>query len=159
MLSLLDDFLVIEAQNKHCADAHNELLCLLQKLGFSINWDKVVAPSQCLTFLGIEINSISRQLSLPWDKMKDLNTMLSSWLKTFLRCLIDLMCSLKCKHYHVRLSAEARADITWWANFMFSFNGTVQFMSNVLEPVAYLTSDACLEGGAAVYNHDSVQQL
>ena len=33
--------------------------------------------------------------------------------RKFLRRLIDLMCTLKRKHYHVRLSAEARADITW----------------------------------------------
>lgn len=181
VIAYLDDFLVIESDKSRCAAAHQELLSLLQNLGFSINWDKVVGPSQCLTFLGVEINSIKRQLSLPQEKLEDLNTMLSQWMnkkkatkrelqqligrlnwaarvvrggRTFLRRLINLMCSLKRKHHRTRISAETRRDIEWWKKFMYSFNGTVDFIGKDTEPAVYLTSDACCMGGAAVCNYD-----
>jgi hypothetical protein len=74
--------------------------------------------------------------------------------RTFLRRLIDIMCSLKYKRHHIRITASARADITWWANFMSLFNGTVHFVSSMPVPAAYFTSDACMVGGAAVFNQD-----
>ena len=181
VIAYLDDFLVIEADFKRCNTAYKELLCLLQSLGFTINWDKVVAPVQIITFLGVQINSVAMQLSLPPEKLQELRSILTTWQykkkatkkdlqqligklnwaarvvrggRTFLRRLIDLMCTLKFKHYHVRLNASARADITWWANFISLFNGTARFLSSNSVPAAYLTSDACNSGGAAVYNQD-----
>ena len=177
----LDDFLIIESNYERCQEAYTELLSLLQNLGFTINWDKVEAPCQKLTFLGVEIDSVSRTLSLPTDKLSELQTLLNSWLhkkkatkkelqslvgklnwaarverggRTFLRRLIDVMCTLKRKHHHIRLSSSAQADVTWWATFISQFNGTVQFICDMPEPEAYLTSDACNIGGAAVFNQD-----
>lgn len=45
------------------------LIRLLRKLGFMINWKKVIDPTQSITFLGIEISSIDMQLCLPGDKL------------------------------------------------------------------------------------------
>ena len=52
----LDDFLICEKTKNRCtcALAIRFLISLLRKLGFSINWKKVVDPSQVLVFLGIE---------------------------------------------------------------------------------------------------------
>ena len=47
---------------------------------------------------------------------------------TFLRRLIDIMCTLKRTHHHIRLSSSAQADVTWWATFISQFNGTLQFI-------------------------------
>ena len=33
------------------------LIALLRYLSFRINWNKVVDPAQCITFLGIEIDT------------------------------------------------------------------------------------------------------
>ena len=48
------------------------LTCLLHffgKLGFNINWNKVVDPTTKLTFLGIEIDSVEMCLRLPEEKL------------------------------------------------------------------------------------------
>ena len=181
VIAYLDDFLAIAPTYRQCKLAYEDLLLVLQSLGFTINWDKVVEPSQCVTFLGVEINSITQTLSLPMDKLLELKSLLTLWEgvkkttkhmlqqligklnwaarcvkggRTFMRRLISAMCSLKRKHYHIRLSVEARADITWWVRFLSVFNGTVHFVKSLPVPAAYLTSDACTTGGAAVFKND-----
>ena len=52
VLAYQDDFLIIEPTQLRCRTAFNMLVSLLESLGFTINWAKVVYPTQCLTFLG-----------------------------------------------------------------------------------------------------------
>jgi hypothetical protein len=49
--------------------ALNALVHLLKKLGFLINWSKVVDPTTSITFLVIEIDSSTMELRLPADKL------------------------------------------------------------------------------------------
>ena len=65
----LDDFLVTGATLAECFEIFNCLLELLQSLGFSINWKKVVPPTQCLIFLGVLIDTVSQSISLPHGKL------------------------------------------------------------------------------------------
>ena len=65
----LDDFFIKADTLKECAEAMNVLIALLRKLGFQINWNKVVDPSTRIIFLGIEIDSIAMCLRLPEDKL------------------------------------------------------------------------------------------
>ena len=180
-ISYLDDFLIIESDKQRCEEAHNTLLNLLQDLGFVVNFDKVVAPTTRLTFLGVVIDSVSRELSLPLDKLQELHSLLQIWHnkkkatkrelqhlvgklnwaarivrggRTFLRHIIDLSCSLKRKHHHKRITSSAHADIAWWLQFISIFNGTVHFLHEVPVPAAIGTSDACTAGGGAVLQND-----
>ena len=68
----LDDFLVIGDTKAECQLAFNTLLKLLRRLGFYINWKKVVDPTQSIIFLGICLNSVDCQIELPPDKCADL---------------------------------------------------------------------------------------
>ena len=72
VLAYLDDFLVIESTQLRCRAAFNMLVSLLESLGFTINWTKVVYPAQCLTFLGVEINTVKCELRLPDDRVAEL---------------------------------------------------------------------------------------
>ena len=56
------------------------LIELLQNLGFGINWRKVVLPTQCLTFLGVLIDTVSECLSLPQEKLVDLQLFVQDFL-------------------------------------------------------------------------------
>ncbi len=181
VLVYLDDFLVIGETLEKCSTGFHTLVNLLQRLGFDINWDKVVYPCQRLIFLGVEIDSITQTLSLPEDKLNKLRSELVTWTskkratkreleqlvgrlnwasrvitggRTFLRRLIDLMCTLRCKHHHLRLTGPARADIAWWSACCSAFNGTAHFFAKEPVPDYIFTSDACLEGGAALFNRD-----
>lgn len=72
VLAYLDDFLIIEATQLHFKAAFDMLLSLLESLGFTINWSKVVYPAQCLTFLGVEIDTVKCELRLPPDRVSEL---------------------------------------------------------------------------------------
>ena len=56
------------------------LITLLRKLGFNINWKKVVDPSTRITFLGIGIDSIAMCLRLPDEKFIQVRHELSLFL-------------------------------------------------------------------------------
>lgn len=65
VLAYLDDFLIIGNTRRKCELAYNEILNILSELGFIINWEKVIGPTQRLTFLGIEIDTVLKQLCFP----------------------------------------------------------------------------------------------
>ena len=69
VLAYLDHFLIIADTKVECQQAYEELINHLGELGFQINWDKAVGPCQRLTFLGIEIDTVRRQLVLPERKL------------------------------------------------------------------------------------------
>lgn len=75
-----DDFLVIAPTQEACQLAFSTLLQLLQDLGFSISWHKVVQPTQKLVFLGVEIDTVHFSLSLPASKLTELQRVVSNFL-------------------------------------------------------------------------------
>ena len=118
--------------------------------------DKTEGPTTTLTFLGILIDSHLQQLRLPTDKLVPLRTEITAWLhrrtatkrevlsivgklsfaarvvpagRLFLRRLIQLSTTAKCLHHHLRLNAEARADLQWWYDFLPSWNGVAMFIN------------------------------
>ena len=76
----LDDFFIKADTFQECMEAMNMLITLLRKLGFNINWKKVVDPSIRITFLGIEIDSIAMCLRLPDEKLIQVRHELSLFL-------------------------------------------------------------------------------
>ena len=76
----LDDFLVISPTYEECQLAFSTLLQLLQELGFSISWHKVVSPTQKLVFLGVELDTKHCSVSLPSSKLAELQSVVSNFL-------------------------------------------------------------------------------
>ena len=71
-----DDFLVIGASFRECEKALIALQSLLCDLGFEINKEKTVNPTKCLTFLGIQFNTLTCELALPESKLQDIRGVL-----------------------------------------------------------------------------------
>ena len=126
----LDDFLIIGECKEARQAAFDALLALLQKLGFSISWHKVVHPTQRLVFLGILLDTVECAMSLPAEKLKTLHEFLLEFSvrrraskrqlqvltgklnlacrvvyggRTFLRWVIDQICLLKSPNAKFRL--------------------------------------------------------
>lgn len=181
VVSYLDDFLTIAPSYDIGLEAHNTLIKLLEELGFTINWDKVIPPCQKLTFLGIDICTVSKTLSLNEQKLTEVDNELQRWLskksatkrelqqligklnwaskvirggRTFLRRLIDLMTRVKHASHHTRLNTQARADIQWWAECIHIFNGYTYFLDANPLPIDMFTTDATLEAGAGHFCGD-----
>ena len=72
LIVYFDDFLIIANSKEECEAALICLIQLLRKLGFAIHWGKVVDPTTKITFLGIELDSISMSVRLPSDKLDSL---------------------------------------------------------------------------------------
>lgn len=147
-----DDFLLIGAPGtQECAQALATVRRVFRLLGLPIALDKLEGPVWCLTFLGIEIDTIAMELRLPLQKLRELQTLVGSWLecrgsckrdelesligklshackvvrpgKTFMRRLFELLTGTRRAHHHVRLNAATRSDLCWWATFMEGWNG------------------------------------
>ena len=69
----LDDFIVLGESLDECNLALGVLMRLLRYLGFHLSYPKIVMPSQCVVYLGIQIDTVAMQLSLPPDKLSNLN--------------------------------------------------------------------------------------
>ena len=82
IVNYLDDFIITESSYEKCLENQRVLLSILRHIGFSVSWKKVSPPSTLTTFLGIQIDSVEMNLSVPQDKIDK---------------LIELICNLKSK--------------------------------------------------------------
>ena len=74
----MDDFLVIGANYGECQAAQQRLIHILTLLGFTLNWEKVVGPTQRVKFLGLIVDSVQQHVELPQDKLTQLLLLCSS---------------------------------------------------------------------------------
>ena len=77
VVAYLDDFLIIADTEHNCWTAFWKLIALLERLGLTVSWNKVVCPCQRLTYLGIEIDSKWRQFRLPDHKLEEIRAFFS----------------------------------------------------------------------------------
>ncbi len=76
----LDDFIVLGPPDSlMCASSLRILGEQCARLGIPIAEHKREGPTTCLTFLGIEIDTMSLHLRLPQDKLERLSTLLDEW--------------------------------------------------------------------------------
>lgn len=133
-----------------------------------------------IRFLGIIINSVTLELTLPRDKLEKLISKLESFSerrkatkkdlerlggllahcakvvrggRTFSRRIYDLMGSVKKSYYKVRLNAGFREDVNWWLQFAKVFNGTSQMLGK-FAPTHSVYTDASCWGFGALYGRD-----
>ena len=141
----LDDFLVVgPPASPECAEALAQLDSACARLGVPIAEHKRAGPTTCLTFLGIEVDTVDGQLRLPADKLDRLKSLLQEWGdkkacgrrdlesligvlnhackvvrcgRTFLRRMLDLLKGVPMHPlcpHPIRLNRSFRSDLAWW---------------------------------------------
>ena len=143
----LDDYFFV-VSTKVLSQANLEsAIHLCEYLGVPLAVNKMVGPS---TYLGIQLDSASLIISLPENKLINLVNMLEAWDakltctkrdllslvgslsfackvvkpgRTFLRLLIDLSTTQPELQGILLLDEEARADIKWWRDSIWFWNG------------------------------------
>ena len=81
VIHYLDDFLLASSPGSlQCPCDLNTLLSSFSRLGVSVATQKLEGPTTCLTFLGIEINTMALQLRLPQVKLVELRALVSTWM-------------------------------------------------------------------------------
>ncbi|MEW8547701.1 MAG: reverse transcriptase domain-containing protein [Candidatus Thiodiazotropha sp.] len=164
----LDDFFIKADSFEDCLLALNTLISLLRKLGFQINWNKVVDPTTRITFLGIEIDSMEMCLRLPDEKLHQVRDELLHFQtrkraskkqlqslagklnfcasviyggRVYSRRIIDTINMLKADDHKIKLTGGLRADISWWQAFMAHFNGKSLLLDK--HPIQSVFTDSC----------------
>ena len=116
--------------------------------------EKVEGPTTVMTVLGIEVDSVAQESSLPRDKLVSLLSLLKEWQHrssaskrdllflighlsfaakvvppswTFVRQLLDLSCTVSGLSASLTITDEAHCDIQWWLTFAFTWNGKSVF--------------------------------
>ena len=181
VIHYLDDFLVVAKTEHECTQAVKTVKYLFSYLGVPIAMDKLEGPSTKITYLGIEIDSVSGTTRLPLDKVANLRELLEKMStkksckkkklrsligklsfasrvikpgRLFLRNLINLSTTVKYDHYYVTLNKESREDILWWLRALTDFNG----VSYIMRPFTnsdsmQLHTDASGVGFGGVFNN------
>lgn len=151
----LDDFIFIgPSDSDNCSVLMHTFSKICDTIGVPINDEKTVGPTTLLTFLGLDIDTVTMTLRIPIEKLERLKTKLSPLLsvkkvilrdlesviglmafcskaipssRAFLRRFYDLLASVKNKKpfYYVRVNNEVKEDVKLWLKFLKSFNGTV----------------------------------
>ena len=175
----LDDFLIISESKEHCAQALAALIHLLRKLGFSIHWGKVVDPTNVITFLGIELDSLSMSLRLPDDKLNTLRDELNGFLnrkratkrqlqsvagrlswaasvvkggRVFLRRIFNQISMLRHASHRTLLSPIVKKDLLWWVQFLSIFNGKSTILDQ--QPIETVCTEACNNAAGGIFGTD-----
>lgn len=172
----LDDYLIKEGSQERCEAALNTLMKLLRELGFAISYPKVIAPTHCLTYLGIEIDTCDFVYRLPMEKVTEMEVLVGrmierrtvskkelqslagkmNWAsrviqggRTFTRRVIDRIRTIKSDWQRSRVTSALRSDLYWWYDYLRVFNGSVP----IIEERAYtpVSIDACRTGAGGFY--------
>ena len=145
-----DDFIIVAPPHlTQCGESVAILDRECQTLGVPIANHKRDGPTTCLTFLGIEVDTVAGELQLPAVKLKCLRTLLPRRSCTqqelesiigllnhackvvrsgraFLRRMLDLLHAVHRPPnlpLPIRLNVAFRADLAWWQSFVEHWNG------------------------------------
>ena len=171
-LHYLDDFILVAGSSERADRERSILETMFRTLGVPLEPSKLEGPSTCLTFLGIEVDTVQLQLRLPRDKMarlilelekaqgrkclskselQSLAGLLQHACKVvrpgraFMRRLHVLQSIGKVPSHMIRLNVAARADITWWQVFATRWNG----ISMLWDPMTAHTPDVVMYSDAS----------
>ena len=174
-----DDFITISETYEKCLHVWLTLINLLLRLGFNINYNKLVPPTTSLVFLGVQLDTIACEISLPAEKLCKAQECIAGFMckaratkhqlqvlsgklhhcakvvrgaRTFLRRLLDAISSLKRAHHKVRLRGPIFKDLQWWHGFMLTFNGVAAFVDG--NPITPILVDSCAVSAGGFCNGD-----
>ncbi|XP_053404896.1 uncharacterized protein LOC128558742 [Mercenaria mercenaria] len=152
---LLDDFFIVESSVNKCLHSMSSFDHVCRELGVPLCEEKWVGPTQCLTYLGLDIDSKNQTIRVPSEKIRKAISRLQPLVKNqkkitlkqlqsvvgllnfiskaipagraFLRRLYDAMAYAKKPHHFIRISRNMRNDATTWLEFLEKINDTCMF--------------------------------
>ena len=186
VVKVLDDFLFIHNNKSLCQKYLTAFLDLCHYIGVPIAHHKTEGPTNIITFLGIELDSIKMEARLPLQKLipysrEVLNASKSSTItlrqlksvigrltfatsvipsgRAFLRRLHNLTIGYSNPNQVLTLSKPARLDLSMWATFLAHHNGTtlIRPPSSVTSQDISLCADASKSGYGATYGRSWIQ--
>ena len=180
IVNYLDDFIMIADDFNECCVARDTVVSLLRFLGFHVAYEKLVSPSQVVTYLGIIIDCLRMELILPDGKLeklirqldtlenknrvskKDLESLggllshcshIIKGGKIFCKNVYKLYKEMVCRNLrYTKLTPKVKEDLRCWRKFCRFFNGSMKMIENVYEYP--MVSDSSFKGFVVYLNDD-----
>ena len=180
IVNYLDDFIAVSRSYSSNANDQNVLIGVLRFLGFHIAFDKLVNPSTCVTYLGIEIDSVEMEVRLPEGKLAKLKSLLSSAIackrisrkeleslggslshcshvvrggKVFCRSVYSLYRTMVSQNKRfISVPNWVKADLLWWFKLSKHFNGVSKIVKVCYEQA--MVSDSSFKGFGVYLGND-----
>jgi len=171
--SYLDDFAGVSRPESALEDFES-LGRMLSSLGLVEALNKSVAPSTRMVFLGVTFDTVKMTIEVTPERVLEILGLLESWKfkksaskreiqsligtlqfaskcvpsgRLFVSRILDLLRGLKLPLHRKRITGEFRKDISWWANFMTTFNGVAIMLDQQWTNVdSVVSTEACLTG-------------
>ena len=170
----LDDFFLIGASEEDMARHLLLAQSAIRQFGLVVNPDKTEGPAQSLSFLGVQLDSVSQTVSCTPARVEELTSLLRSLLRQrvitrghaasligklsfaaqvlpgarpFMRRMLDALHQCKSRRHStpVRIDPGFRDDVRFWAQQLHHWNGRQQWRSSRAAPFVF-ASDASLSG-------------
>lgn len=179
VVNYLDDFCLVARDFESGCAAQAVLMAILRRLGFYISFPKVTSPATKTRFLGIDIDTVALEMTLPEDKLVKMTSALVALEgrkratriqlerlagllahcakvvrggRTFCRRIYDAVNAVAKPHYKVRLSGGFHEDRKWWLDFARRFNGKAKIIGR---HTPYVSTYSDASGGGFGTIHDS----
>ena len=179
----VDDFLFVVKAREEATRQLASALSVCERLGVPMAPDKTEGPTTCLTFLGVEIDTVKMEARLSDERLKRLHSLLKDWEKKKTATITELHSLEGVLHWTSRvvrpgrsflsrlrhwrkergaisegphsLTAEVLADLRWWREFAAAWNGvSLLYELNWREAAKIeLFTDACERGYGARYGN------
>ena len=162
----VDDIGGVQAAKARAEEAFLALGELLKDLGLQESVKKAVAPTTEITYLGVQFNSVSMQMSVPPEKLCEIKEEIRRWerkttitkkeLQSLLgklfwvakvvrfsrpfmgRLLEQLRSASKIPDKKkMKFSQESKKDIKWWNRYLEVFNGISMIINEDPIPLSY----------------------
>ena len=154
VVKILDDFLFLAPTHLECSQALQKFRLLAKYSILPIAEHKTFGPATSIEFLGIIIDTVKQECSLPSEKINEYSEQLRSLAskkactirqlksmagklsfassvvmpgRTFIRRLYDAMCGHNNPNAYIRLRSGCIKDLNVWINFLENFNGKTFF--------------------------------
>ena len=170
-LNYSDDFAGAQSSFERAQLSYLAMGNLLKALGLTDSLDKALGPSQVMTYLGIQFDSVKLEISVDPSKCHELKVDLVTWARkttatksdlqsilgkliwvskavkfsrVFVSRIINEIKILKNQKDKIRLSNDVKKDFVWWKQFMEVFNGVQLIVPELI--LIQLAGDACPQG-------------
>ncbi|XP_071060142.1 uncharacterized protein [Pseudochaenichthys georgianus] len=159
VLHLLDDFLLIDPPRDNSGDSLAKLQTCFQELGVPLSVEKTLGPNTRLGFLGITLDSVDMEASLPTDKLQRIRDISKAFCeqqvitkqqllsllghlnfamriipqgRSFISRLLDTASAAENLHDHVFLDEGCRSDLRFWSLLLAHWNGVTFFYDDLM---------------------------
>ncbi|XP_041649188.1 uncharacterized protein LOC121513473 [Cheilinus undulatus] len=182
IIHLLDDFLTVTPPSSSPFHGLNVLSSSFKELGVPLSLEKTQGPSTSLEFLGITLDSVSFQASLPLEKIHRISLLISNFTlanrctkrqllsllghlnyairiipqgRSFLSHLLAIAASIPSLHGHISLDKSCKMELKLWQQFLSSWNGISFFYDDYIskpEDIQLFTDAAPSIGFGSYFN-------